>query len=347
MTAAREHYLLFCSSGLGDSLFCTPAMRFLRQQRPAALITVVVKEKLQNLFATNPRLSGLITYRNHVFSKLWAAWRVRRAGPYRAIFFFHVGGEVVRLIQGARYERLHCVQALAGLPPAAKLFPIDIVNRRQWEDFADMVALECGGRNENHEFELPVASESAAAARASFEPFRPVSGPRIGLQLGGSHLGKCWPPQRYAAVADHLLRTRGGTVFFNATARETPLRDQFLAALPPGARDRCHALPQTSINGFAGLVRELDLLITNDTGPLHVALSQNTPVVALKAHDDQTYPYTLPRATPWRRSLFIRTDVPTSGKAYQQSHRAMECIPMEAVIREAEAVLAEPPPPRH
>ena len=64
-------------------------------------------------------------------------------------------------------------------------------------------------------------------------------------------------------------------------------------------------------------------------------------MVALKAHDDHTYPYTLPRPTPLRRSLFVRTDVQTSGKVYQQSHRAMECISVESVQAEAEAILKQ------
>jgi ADP-heptose:LPS heptosyltransferase len=339
--ASEERYLLFCSTGLGDSLFCTPAIRFLRRQKPASRIIVVVKEKIRNLFETNPHIGHLISYRNNAAS-MWLARRAIRAqAPFRAIFLFHVGSEAVALIRRIAYDRLHGVQRLAGLPPDARLFPIDIQTKRQWEDFADMVALECKARNNDYDFELPLAPASVEFAEGFYRRFTDTAGPRIGLQLGGSHLGKCWPPDRYATVAAELIRRHGGLVFVNATTKETPLWRQFRAPLPGETASRCHLFPQSNINGLAALLSKLDLFISNDTGPLHVALSQNRPVIALKAHDDQTFPYTLPRATPVRRPIFVRTDVPTSGKAYQQSHRAMECIPVSAVLTEAEVVLRQ------
>jgi ADP-heptose:LPS heptosyltransferase len=337
MHPAPNRYLLFCSTGLGDSLFCTPAIRHLRRQDPTAEIIVVVKEKLRDLFSTNPHISGQIAYRNN-FLSMWRAARKIRSQSYRAIFFFHVGGEVVQLIREARYQELHCIQKLAGLPPDAKIFPIDIRNKRQWEDFAEMVSLVCGGVNTDHEFELPLTDKTRAEA-ARFYSDIPKSQWKIGIQLGGSHLGKCWPPQRFAEVATQLSKNHGARFFINATANEHPLWEGFLKALSPEIRQRVHRLPDTSIIGLAALLKKLDLFISNDTGPLHVALSQNCPVVALKAHDENTFAYTLPRPTPFRRSIFVKTDVPTSGKDYRESHRAMEAIPTAVVLRETEDLL--------
>lgn len=336
-TAAPNRYLLFCSTGLGDSLFCTPAIRHLRHLDPSGEIIVVVKDKLKNLFTTNPHINRILSYRNN-FLSMWLAGRQIRSQSYRAIFFFHVGGEVVQLIRDTKYGELHCVQKLNNLPPDAKLFPIDIRNKRQWEDFADMVSLVCGGKNTDHEFELPLNQPSRDAA-ARFYNNTPKGQWRIGIQLGGSHLGKCWPPKRFADVATHLVKEHDTQLFINATANEHPLWEAFLKALSPEIRKHVHRLPDTSIIGLAALLKELDLFITNDTGPLHVALSQQCPVVALKAHDENTFAYTLPRATPFRRSVFVKSDVPTSGREYRESHRAMEAIPTAVVLRETEDLL--------
>ena len=295
MTPVANRYLLFCSTGLGDSLFCTPAIRHLRRQEPKSEIIVVVKDKLQNLFSTNPHINQIISYRNNFFS-MWRANRKIRSQSYRAIFFFHVGGEVVRLIQDTKYDELHCIQKLNGLPANAKLFPIDIPNKRQWEDFADMVSAVCGGKNNDDEFELPLNDASRAEA-ARFYREVPKAKWRIGIQLGGSHLGKCWPPKRFAEVATYVVKEHDAQLFINATANEQPLWERFLKALSPEIRTRVHRLPDTSIIALAALLKELDLFISNDTGPLHVALSQQCPVVALKAHDENTFAYTLPRPT--------------------------------------------------
>jgi ADP-heptose:LPS heptosyltransferase len=338
-SAPAERFLLFCTTGLGDSLFATPAIRFLRQRCPSAQIDVVVKWDIRNVFATNPHLDRLVHYRNNALWKWLARWQTRRRAPYRAAFFFHVGDEVTELIRGVPHERLYCVQALRHLPAHARCCAIDAAHHRQWEDFAAMVAREVGGNADDFEFELPLAPESRRAATAYFADLPDTSGPRVGIQLGGSHLGKCWPPDRYAALATRIVSRYGGRVFVNAIPREQMLVDGFIARLAKETERRCHQLPQTTINGLAGLLRELDLFISNDTGPLHVALSQDRPVIALKAHDDFTYPYTLPRETPLRRSLFVRSDVPTSGQEYQKSHRAMECITLDAVWSEVQSVL--------
>jgi ADP-heptose:LPS heptosyltransferase len=334
-----ENYLLFCTTGLGDSLFVTPAIRFLRKQRPAANITVVVKRGRRNLFETNPHLSQLLDYRNNFAWRGLARWRIRRQAPYRAAFLFHVHEDVLDVLHGVAHERLYCLQNLKGLPAHAMRCQIDPANGRQWEDFAAMVAQEVGGNCEDFEFELPVTPASAKAAGDFFGQFSPRSGPKIGLQLGGSHLGKCWPPERFAALTSRLLAAYGGCVFINAIPGEQALVDQFTEALPPDARTHCHRLPRTSINGLAALLGKLDLFVSNDTGPLHVALSQNRPVIALKAHDDVTPPYTVPRETSLRRVIFERTEMATSGKEYHKSHRAMECITVDRVWSEVQPLL--------
>ena len=339
--ASQDHFLLFCSTGLGDSLFATPAIRFLRRRCPSARITVVVKWDLRNLFATNPHIDQLVEYRNNALWRRLARWRISRDAPYRAVFLFHVGDETVELIRGVAHERLYCVQALKNTPAHARRCKVDIVNHRQWEDFAAMVAQEMGGHNGDFEFVLPLAPQSRKEAAVFYAQFPAVRGPHTGLQLGGSHLGKCWPPDRYAAIAARMLHRYGGRIFINVIPREKALLEQFMAQVPAEARPRCHPLPQTSINGLAALLHELDLFISNDTGPLHVALSQGRPVIALKAHDDTTYPYTLPRETALRRCLFVRSEVSTHGKEYQKSHRAMECITVEAVWAEVEGLMGK------
>jgi ADP-heptose:LPS heptosyltransferase len=337
MRSTPNRYLLFCSTGLGDSLFCTPAIRHLRRQDPPGEIIIVVKRKLANLFSTNPHINRIIAYRNNFFS-MWRASRQLRSRSYRAIFFFHVGGEVVQLIRDTSYDELHCVQKLNALPSNAQLFPIDIRNKRQWEDFADMVSLVCGGMNADHEFELPL-NDASRTESSRFYSEIPKAKWRIGIQLGGSHLGKCWPPKRFSEVATYLVKEHDAQIFVNATASEQPLWETFLKALSPEIRKRVNRLPDISIIGLAALLKELDLFISNDTGPLHVALSQQCPVIALKAHDEQTFAYTLPRPTPLRRSIFVKTDVPTSGQQYRESHRAMEAIPTAVVLRETEDLM--------
>lgn len=88
---------------------------------------------------------------------------------------------------------------------------------------------------------------------------------------------KNWPAERFAEVAQRLGGEVGGTVFLvgGGADRETCAR---IAAGVPGARDLCghHGLPET-----ASILAQMDLAITVDTGPMHMAAAVGVPVLAI------------------------------------------------------------------
>jgi len=342
----KERYLLFCSTGLGDSIFCTPAIRFLRGQKPDAEIIIVAKYKIRDLFKTNLHLTTLLDYQNNFFSKALLRRKLKAMQPFKSIFFFHVGREAVECTRGLEFESMHCIQSLSGLPQCARIFPIDVLGRRQWEDFTEMVASECGGTPADYEFELPLTESSARRATEYYARFG-ESTPKTGFQLGASHLGKCWPPENFAKLAAEILDQFGGLIFVNAGPSEEPLYRKFIASLHERYHSLCHRLPPAPINEFAAMLAKLDLLVSNDTGPLHVALSQNVPVVALKSpgeigiadNGEPFFQYTTPRETPLRRCIYIPADVTASKEEYRQSHGAMEVIGVDIVFAEVSGVL--------
>jgi ADP-heptose:LPS heptosyltransferase len=202
-----------------------------------------------------------------------------------------------------------------------------------------MVAQEVGGHNGDFEFVLPLTPVTRKEAAVFYAQFPAVRGPHTGLQLGGSPAADCWLPERYAAVATRILRRYGGRLFVNGPPRGQALLDQFMALMPDEARARCHPLPRTSINGLAALLHELDLFVSHDAGALHVALSQKRPVIALKAHDDATHFYTMPRETGVRRCLLAESNALTPKDSAQASRHAMDGITVEAVWAEVEGLL--------
>jgi heptosyltransferase-2 len=101
----------------------------------------------------------------------------------------------------------------------------------------------------------------------------------IGINPGGDRPNRRWPADRFAIVAEALLHD-GGTriVLFGGPGEE---------GLARMIKDR---LPSSSVTSLAGalslhdlcyLISKLDLFITNDSGPMHIAAAAKTPVVAL------------------------------------------------------------------
>jgi heptosyltransferase-2 len=108
----------------------------------------------------------------------------------------------------------------------------------------------------------------------------------------GAHFGasKCWPPERFAAVAAAVAegRTRRPAhVLIGGAASEQPLMDAIVEALPPSVTDRVIPLYKlndgrgVSLGAIKELVRRAGLVLCNDTGPRHFAAALGTPLVTL------------------------------------------------------------------
>jgi ADP-heptose:LPS heptosyltransferase len=106
-----------------------------------------------------------------------------------------------------------------------------------------------------------------------------VSGPLVGIHVSGGRAIKQWPPERFAEVARGLISTVGATLVLTGTAADRPLVDQVASALP-----REHVIDAGSDLGLlelAAVLQRLDLFVTGDTGPMHLATAVDTPIVAV------------------------------------------------------------------
>jgi ADP-heptose:LPS heptosyltransferase len=115
------------------------------------------------------------------------------------------------------------------------------------------------------------------------------SGVRIAIHAGASQKSKQWPPDCFRRVAERLAqRSRVEIVLIGGR------RDTSLAAVFHGIPRVVNAIGQTSVPGLAALLSSCDLLISNDSGPMHVAAAVNTPVISLtvgSALGHETAPY--------------------------------------------------------
>jgi lipopolysaccharide heptosyltransferase I len=113
--------------------------------------------------------------------------------------------------------------------------------------------------------------------------------PRIALVPCSRWATKNWPVDRFIAVGRALRAAVGGTQFvIGGPGDEAVCRE--LAAAVPGAVNTCGT---TSLPAMAGLLGGMDLAITVDTGPMHVAAAQGVPVLAVFGATDpvRTGPY--------------------------------------------------------
>ncbi|HET7220315.1 MAG TPA: glycosyltransferase family 9 protein, partial [Vicinamibacterales bacterium] len=150
---------------------------------------------------------------------------------------------------------------------------------------------------------LTIPDTAAAAAGARL---RQVSGrPLIGVHVSGGRPIKQWPVERFAAVAAQLADRRGAAIVATGSAADRPLVDAFMRALAP--RSIVDLSGGDSLVDAAALIARLDLLVTGDTGPMHLASAVGTPVVAVFGPSDPAR--YAPRGP---RDRIVRIDLPCS-----------------------------------
>ncbi|MHB8991756.1 MAG: glycosyltransferase family 9 protein [Chloroflexota bacterium] len=103
--------------------------------------------------------------------------------------------------------------------------------------------------------------------------------PMIGLHPGGRDVAKRWPAERFAQVADRLIRETEAQVVITGSREEMPIALRVAAALR--ATEARVVVGRTSLGALGALVAHMQLLLTNDTGPSHLAAALGTPSVVL------------------------------------------------------------------
>jgi ADP-heptose:LPS heptosyltransferase len=101
--------------------------------------------------------------------------------------------------------------------------------------------------------------------------------PRAALHPGATDTRRRWPAERFAAVADRLVMD-GYEVVMTATPAERELVGQVQAAARVPVRPLVGAL---SLGGLGGLYAECAVVVSNDTGPVHLAAAVGTPTVGI------------------------------------------------------------------
>jgi ADP-heptose:LPS heptosyltransferase len=103
----------------------------------------------------------------------------------------------------------------------------------------------------------------------------------VGLFAGAGHPGRCWPLERFAQLADSLIRNDGVRPVVFVGPEERHLVNQIRSLFPAS----CVVLDRLSIPQLAAAQARLAAFVSNDTGPAHIAAAVGVPTVVLIALD--------------------------------------------------------------
>lgn len=113
----------------------------------------------------------------------------------------------------------------------------------------------------------------------------------VGINPGAAYgSAKCWLPDRFREVVNQLLEDPNVFILFFGDSGGAPLVEEIIQDISP----RVVSLAgKTSLRALSSLISICDVLLTNDSGPMHIAAALNTPLVALfgSTSDVATGPY--------------------------------------------------------
>lgn len=160
-----------------------------------------------------------------------------------------------------------------------------------------------------------------------------LSGPRflVGMAPGASFgPAKRWLPERFAALADRLIGELHADVLIFGSASEQPLAESVARAMK---RTPLVVAGKTTLTQFMALAAECRALVTNDSGPMHLAAALGLPVVALFGSTDE-------RATgphgPYAR--VVKRPVPCSPCGLRECPIDFRCMRQVTVDQVSQAV---------
>lgn len=117
--------------------------------------------------------------------------------------------------------------------------------------------------------------------------------PVIGINPGGNRRNRRWSPENFAATAERLIEKEGAAIVLLGGPSETDIAEGFLHGL---RHDVVNLSGKLDLDELACVVSRLDVLITNDSAPMHIAAAIGTPQVTLFGPEDPAafHPYTDP-----------------------------------------------------
>jgi 3-deoxy-D-manno-octulosonic-acid transferase/heptosyltransferase-1 len=306
-------------SAIGDVIHTLPSLSALRRLYPEAHITWVVEEAAADLLVGHPALDRLLVSRRKSWLKeirrgRWAATlaegraflKALRGRPYDLVIDFHglFKSALVVLVSGGRRRLGYAsLQEASGLfyneriPEAKDKHAVD-----RYLDFVRHLAREAGnkeGEPAAPEFALAIGAEEQARVatllawpgdgRGESEPGPTRERLRfVAVNPVAFWETKLWEEEKFAALCDRIRRELGASVVL--TGGEKGPLERIRSRMHTEARNLGG---ETTLRELACLYREAALVISTDSGPMHLAAAVGTPVVALFGPTDprRTGPY--------------------------------------------------------
>jgi heptosyltransferase-2 len=316
---------------IGDVVLSLAALRDLRRNFPTARIEVLARPSVADLYRAVAEVDAV---------RIASGWRGDAGalgGAFdAAVLLPNSFGAALPFWMARVPERWgYATDGRRALLTRAPRVPAEIRGRSQVYYYRAMLAGAGLRVSASPDVSLACPPEWRAAADRLLAG-EGTAGDLIGINPGAAYgTAKRWLPERFAAVAD-LLAERGARVVIVGGPAEHETGQAIADQMRAPARVLCG---RTTLPELVGVLAGMRALVTNDSGPMHLAAALGVPVVAVFGPTDwrETHPV-------GDRHRLVREDVHCSPCRLREcpiDHRCMRRVSVDRVLAEAGALLGE------
>ena len=350
---------------LGDAVMTTPALLRLREKFPNAHITLFGPEKLADLWRHHPAVDETVSFSKE--EGLFSTAKKLRSGKFdlalvlpnspRSALEVFLAGIPQRVGYSRPWRNFFLTQTVASRPGAVKM------HKRAEMEIQQLISQKLEARSQKSE--VPKSAHQifeylhlAAALGANPEPLAPqlmvtpeeieaakkkfglekISQPIFGLNPGAEYgPAKRWPVKKFITAAKEIQQRTNCTWIIFGGKGDVELADRIAVEIRNPKSEIRNVSGQTSLRELMALLKLCRVLLTNDTGPMHVAAALGTPVIV--PFGSTSPELTGPGLPGDSRHRLLKSDAPCSPCFLRECPIDFRCMNGISVERVVEAVL--------
>lgn len=335
-----QRILIFNVNWLGDVLFSTATIRNIRRNFPESFIACAIPSRCYSILKGNPYLDEIIIFdekdrHKGILAKLNFI-QLLKSKNFDAVFLLHRSFSRALICRLANIpERIGYDTKKRGFILTKKIIPPKKDTLHRIDYYLNLIE-KAGIRIEDRYLELFVGDEDINFVKEFLDKnLISTDNFLVALNPGGNWLPKRWVKEYWAILADKLVDDFKAKVIITGAPNDLSLVSAIGELMRHKPLITCGLF---NLKQLAALCRRLDLFITADTGPLHIANASGTKkIIALfgPTSPEITGPY------PINNVVVLRKDVGCKVPCYVVNcpdNRCMKTISPEEVFKEIEKI---------
>jgi heptosyltransferase-2 len=279
-----ENILVVRTDRIGDVVLTTPVLEALRKTYPTAKISIMVTSATKDVVQGNPFIDDILVYdkkgKDRGFLGFWRFVIMLRNKRFDLAINYHLKSRMnFMLFHAGIPHRIGFINNKFGFLLTERYpDPRTDGNKHEAEYCLDLLRYIGIDYREFHIY-VPVRQDSEAWVEKLFTENGVTAADRlIAIHPGASCLSKRWLPQRFAEVADIIAQKYHAKVLLIGSGDNQLIAREVLLSMKQPVVDMTG---KTTVSHLISVLKKCSLLISNDSGPVHLAVGVQTPVISI------------------------------------------------------------------